>query len=161
MSERRQIGGHTYEVTMPPLTPWQQIKEAVWPTLMGLLPDASDESGASREVLVDVVRALSVLLPLQPESHARALKILHDYSTVDGQAGPLSRVSEVWWSQAGYAEFGAWQAFALEVVLVPFLCELPLAAIHRLAAKARASASRITSPGIGPYGTSSAGGMGL
>lgn len=156
-SETRQIGDHRYTVTMLPLSQWQQLRDAVWPTLIGVLPDLLDrDESPSAEELADAVRSASIMLPLQPESYRAALKILHECSTVEGKTGYLSTIAEIWWAETGYAELGEWLAFALEVQLVPFLSGAPLASLRRMA-QGRQSASQITS--IGMSGGSSVGGM--
>jgi len=157
-SESRKIGGHRYTVTMLLLDQWQDLRDAVWPTLMGVIPDVVEADKVTKEQLTDVVRSASVLLPLQPESYRTAIRLLHECSEVDGQAGRLSDVGEIWWAEQGYAELGEWLAFALEIQLVPFLHSLPLASLRRLA-QGRPSASPITSTGMS--GGLSAKGTGL
>ena len=145
--ESRQIGEHRYTVTMLPLAQWQDLRDAVWPTLMGLTPDIVDSGGdPGEDQYRDLIRSVSVLLPLQPDSYRAALRLLQTCAKVDGQQGYLSSVGEVWWAQQGYAELSEWVAFSLEVQLVPFLRGLPLASLHRLS-KVRQSQSRSTSIG--------------
>lgn len=158
-TETRQIGEHTYEVTMLPLMQWQQLRDAVWPTLMGVIPDIVEGSDKpTPEQFSDVIRSVSILLPLQGDSYRTAMKLLQESSKVEGRPGYIANIAELWWAEAGYAELGEWFAFALEVQLVPFLSGLPLASLNRLA-QARRSASQTTS--IGRSGGSSAGGMAL
>lgn len=155
-SESCQIGGRKYTVTMLPLSQWQQLRDAVWPTLMGVIPDVVEKGGKpSTKQLSDVIRSVSVLLPLQPESYRTAIRLLQEASEVEGQAGRLSNVGEIWWAETGYSDLGEWIAFALEVQLVPFCSGLPLESLHRLA-QGKQSQSLGTSTGIS--GGSSEGG---
>ena len=157
--ETRQIGERRYTVTMLPLAQWQQLRDAVWPTLMGVIPDIVDRGETPTvEQFADVVRSMSVLLPLQPESYRTVIRLLHECSSVEGKPGRLSNIAEIWWAEQGYADLGEWLAFALEIQLVPFLRGLPLVSLRRLS-RDRPSLSPITSTGIS--GDSSGEGTGL
>lgn len=148
----REIGEHTYEVTTLPLAKWQRLKAVVWPVLMGMLPDTmTGVKRPSDEQLTDIVRSVSILLPLQEEASKTAVKILQECSKVEGRPGYLSSIGEVYWAETSYAEFGGWLAFALEVQFVPFLRALPLESLGRLSGAARESRSQVTS--TGPSGT--------
>jgi len=156
-SETRQIGEHTYTVMMLPLSQWQQLRDAIWPTLMGVIPDIIDHADApTAEQLTDVVQSASVLLPLQGEAYRAALKVLQACSQVEGRPGYISNIAELWWSDTGYAELGGWLAFALEVQFVPFLCGLPFVGLHRLVESTRSQSPLTLS---GRSGGLSAGGM--
>lgn len=155
ITETRKIGDNDYTVTMLPLAQWQALRNDIWPTLMGILPGVIDDLGdhhlPTREQLVDVVRSVSVMLPLQPAAYERIIKLLHACSSVSGQPGYLSNVAEMYWAKIRYAEMGEWLAFALEVQIVPFLSGLPLVSLHRLA---RVKASLSPSMSTGRHGDS-------
>ena len=148
--EQRTIGGHVYTVSILTLTLWRQLQTAVWPVIVGLLPDLVErKEQLTKDEIVDVVASASVLLPLQTEAHDKVLSLLEACTRVDGEKGFLSNSSELFWAECGYAEFGTWLSFALEVQLVPFLKGLPLNSLRRLSGpKEKPSRSQAISTGM-------------